>query len=110
MPRIDEAAERRGQIRGELAERIDEVLGQMGTGGVPAVTGEADDDRVAGSGDGADARTDLADVDVRVTVDGIDLGHIVEDTLGDHAQRTTRGDFLTGLEDQSHPSAEAAGP
>ena len=109
MAWIDEASKRRGQVGGEFAEGVDEILGQVRARGVPAVAGQTDDDGVAGCGDGADARSDFADVDVRVAVDGVDLGHVVEDALGDHAQRTTGGDFLAGLEDQTHASAESAG-
>ena len=109
MAWIDEASKRRGQVGGEFAEGVDEILGQVRARGVPAVAGQTDDDGVAGCGDGADARSDFADVDVRVAVDGVDLGHVVEDALGDHAQRTTGGDFLARLEDQTHASAESAG-
>src|SRR5699024_10593393 len=82
---------------------------QVRSGGVPAVTGQADDDGVSGGGDGADARAHLADVDVRVAVDGIDLGDVVEHALGDHAQRPSGSDLLTGLEDQAHSAAESSG-
>src|SRR5690625_41384 len=109
MTGVDESAQGRGQIGGELAQGVDEILGQMRSGGVSAVAGQADDHGVSGGGDGADTRAHLADVDVRVAVDSVDLGDVVKHALGDHAQRSSGGDLLTGLEDQAHTAAESSG-
>src|SRR5699024_3341755 len=109
MSGVDEPSQGRGQVGGELAQRVDEVLGQVRSGGVPAVTGQADDDGVSGGGDGADARAHLADVDVRVAVDGESSGTCFVESLQRDAGTDQRGQVhivAAGVGDSGHGGAE----
>ena len=53
-PRVDPAGQRGRQLGDDLAEREDQVGGQVRPGGVPAGPGDPDRDLVAGRGDRAD--------------------------------------------------------
>ena len=82
---------------------------RCGPGGVAALGGHRDGHRVRGGGDGPDARADLADVDLGVAVQRVDLLDAVEDALVDRRLGAAGLDLLGGLEDAAHPDRQLAG-
>src|SRR5690606_16867712 len=106
--RVEAAAQHGGGLRDDLAAREDDVAGQVRARGVPAGRRDGHDHRVARRGDGADARADVRDVELRVAVqrrdavDAVELGGAVDDVL-----RTTGEDLLGRLEEQAHAAAQA---
>ena len=101
--RVEAAGQDRRQLGDQLAEREGEVLGQVRTGGVPALAAELDADRVGGAGERALAQPDLADVEARVAVQAEDAGDAVEGAAARSARARRRAS-------PPRPAGRAAGP
>src|SRR5690606_23491455 len=81
--RIHATGERGWQLGGDGAERVDQVLGEVGPGSMTAGTAHHDLHRIGGGGDRAGLQPDVADVDARVAVQGEDRVHAVQHVLAD---------------------------
>ena len=106
-PRVDPPGQRRGHLGEDLAERVDQVRGQMRPGGVPAGPGHPHLDPVAGRGDRAGAHAELAGVQAGVAVQREDPPHRRHPARREHVERAA-GLLLGGLEDQPDPSGQHA--
>ena len=102
--RIDPPRQQAGQVGDDPADRVDEVGGEMRTGGVPAGSGEADVELVAGCGDRTGPHADPSGLDPRITVQREDLLDALERARRDHTGRTAGHGLLGGLEHQPHPT------
>ena len=102
-------AQDRRHLRDDLAEREDDVAGQVRAGRVTARPGDGHGHLVAGGRDGPDARADLPDVDLGVAVERVDLRDAVQPARGDHVERSPGLHLLGGLEHQPHAGAELVG-
>ncbi len=105
-PRVDAAVEQGRHVDDDPAERVHQVGGQVRPGGVPAGAGEFDPDRVGGRGERAGADPDQAGRQLRVAVQGVDRGDVLEPAGGDHLGRAGRDRLLAGLEQQPHPAGQ----
>ena len=107
-PRVDPAVQQRGHVHDDPAEGVHQVDGQVRAGGVPAGTGQGDLDGVRGRGERAGAHADQAGRQLRVAVQRVDRGDVLERAGGDHLGRAGRHALLGGLEDQPDPAGEFA--
>ena len=106
---IDAAGQYGRHADGNFRQRKDQVLGQMRAGGVAAAAAEFNPDGVRCRGDGADPGAYLSYVHTGIAVQRQDTGHPVQGALLDDGERTAGHDFLRGLENHPHPSAQLAG-
>ena len=106
-PRVDPPGQRRRDLGEDLAERVDQVRGQVRPGGVPAGPGHPHLDLVAGRGDRAGAHAELARVQPGVAVQREDPAHRRDPARREHVQRTA-GRLLGGLEDEPDPPGQHA--
>ena len=86
---VGAAGQHGGNLHRDLAHRVDEVLGQVGSGGMAAVAAQVNLHGVGGAGNRTDARTDLTEVHLRVTVQGESTRNVLEQALGNHLYGTT---------------------
>jgi hypothetical protein len=104
--RVDHAGQRPGQVGDHPRDRVDEIGGQVGSGGVPTWSAQPDLHQVRGGGDRPDPHADLADVDLGVAVEREDGGDVL-DLEGVDDVNGAAGDLLLGrLEDQPHAAAQ----
>ena len=105
---VHAAGERGGQLGRDRAERVDEVLGEMGAGGVAARAAHLDPHGIGGGGDRAGLQTHVADVDPGVAVQGEDRVDALQDVLPDQLERAAGVHLLGGLEHQAHAASQRA--
>ena len=106
--RIDPAVQQRGHVDDHPAQGVHQVGGQVRAGGVAARAGEGDLDRVGGRGERAGAHADQAGRQLRVAVQRVDRGDVLERTGRDHLGRAGRHALLGRLEDQPDPAGQLA--
>ena len=102
-PRVDQARQRGGKFGDDLAQCVDQVGGQVRTGGVATGTRQPDHELVTGRGDTAGAQTDLSDQRPRIAMQGEETVDPFQRTGVEDLHGPTR-QFLGGLEDQPDPA------
>ena len=107
-PGVDPAAEQGGRVDDDLGQRVHQVGGQVRPGGVPAGAGQLDVDRVGGRGERARAHADQAGRQLRVAVQRVDGGDVLESAGRDQLGRSGGNRLLGALEDQADPAREPA--
>jgi hypothetical protein len=104
--RVDPAVEQRRHVDDDPAKRVHEIRRQVRPGRVPAGAGERDVDRVGGCGERSGAHAHQAGGQLRVAVQRVDGGDVLECAGRDHPRRAGRHAFLGRLEDQPDPAGQ----
>ena len=99
--RVEATRQHGRHVGDDLREGIRQVLGQVRARGVSAPSRERDLDLVGRRGDGADAQTHLAGVEVGVAVQREDAVDPDEAVLGHDVLRASGHELLGGLEDET---------
>jgi hypothetical protein len=106
--RVDPAVQQRRHVDDHPAQRVHQVGGQVRAGGVPAGAGQRHLDGVGGGGERAGPHADQAGRELRVAVQRVDRGDVLERAGLDHLGGAGRHALLGGLEDQPHPAGQLA--
>ena len=103
---VGAAGQHSGNLHSNLAHRVDEVFGQVRAGGVAAVAAQVNLHSIGGASNRTDTGTNLAQVHLRVAVQGERTRNVLEQALRNHLHRTTGKLFLGGLEENTDATAQ----